>query len=136
METKLKQDIEVTDDELGSEMINHMVKQLSEELAGHKKNIERSKADYENYKIQWDIEDELYRMQLEGDNVEYVNPERNMHKNPRFWELQKKIIGFKYREEKHKAEQYLQGLLNNIKASEEQVTTIQAQLDKYGEKHD
>ena len=115
-------------DDLGQEIIAANSEQLRREVQLFTDNIEQNKKDEANYKTQWEVEKRLYELLLEGDNSTATNPKIKAETLPEYWELQKKMLQFKFREVKHLAESKLKHYEMNNTHLKEQLESAQSKL--------
>ena len=115
-------------DDLGQEIIAANSEQLKREVELFANNIEQNKKDEANYKTQWEVEKRIYELLLDGDNQRAVNPKIKVEELDEYWDLQKKMLQFKYREVKHLAEGKLKHYEMNNTHLKEQLESAQSKL--------
>lgn len=120
------------EDEIGEEISANMRGQLESEKALWEKNLTLAEAGIKNYSEQWDIEQRLWALKLDGDNIKPINPASKVEQLDEWWDLQKKMAEFKFRETKHFGDRKLEELkAQRDKCAEElkQVIEALAKLD-------
>lgn len=124
-------------DDIGIEMLKEQLVSLEKEEETYRENIESAMKVYDNYKKQWDIDEELFKLELENFGIKEEAKKNLVHFIPRFWELQKIKFEYKIRQETFTANQYLdtqtdliEEANNQLKIVLEQKAKVQAQLDE------
>ncbi len=123
----------VVEDELTQEIVESNIKQLEAEIKQFKNNLDQIEKSRKNYKDQWEIDKELYEMQLDGDNFHLVTPTHNYQKLPRYWYLVKQKIEYKFKEEVHMANARLEKMDLDEKTIKEQLKSSQDKLNELKE---
>jgi hypothetical protein len=119
-------------DDIGMQIEAAQKEQLERELELFTKNLEQIEAEKANFAPQWEIDKELVEIILDKDNLQKVNPEFKYELNPRYWELRKKQIEYKFRMDKHLAESKLKGYDVQKTAVLEQIESSTQKLKELG----
>ena len=116
-----KNDLGVHDD-LGEEIEAAQRVALERELKQFTTQLEDTQKEKARYSEQWGVDNELYQMMIEKNSKVPEHQAFEYEKEPRYWELRKTQLGFKYEMDKHLAESRIKGY---DKISEE----VQEQID-------
>lgn len=115
-------------DDLSEVSIEQLKSTIERELISYAEKLEDNRKAKENYEVQWRVEEELYELRLDGDNCRKVEPTFVYEDNPRYWELVKSLTEFKFREEKHLAEQRLEDYDRQYDLLKERIAEREEQL--------
>ena len=121
-------------DELAIEMLQNQKTNYEQELEAYEENVKQIQKDIDNFKVQWDIDKELYQIQLDNFGVKDEHKTHLAHDLPRFWELQKKKFEFQVREDTFRSERVLEGKEFEMSKAKERIATIKEQLAEVNKK--
>jgi tryptophan 2,3-dioxygenase len=128
-EDKIKEDGQIgVIDDLGVDSLKELQTTIERELEMYNEEIESLAREKKNYKDQWDIEDEMYQIRLSG-NVK-IQPDFVYEDNPRYWELVTKMVEYKYRQEKHLAEERIADFDRRADIMRERIADREEQLQE------
>jgi chromosome segregation ATPase len=120
-----------SNDELGAEIIAEQKKHAENELTSYKNQLDTIEGLLSRYSEQWDVEKERWLIIL--DNFEKIDPVWKYEESPRYNELNKKIMTYKYESENHQAEAQInkfnldiENLKERIAAQEKEIAEIEA----------
>ena len=115
-------------DELGQEIVAEQLKSLHRELSGFEDNLKQVLEAKENYEPQWEIDKRLYEIMIEGHRK--IEAQHEFEKNDEYWELRKRQLEYKFRQEKHLAESRINGYNIQIEALTKQVNSNKTKIDE------
>lgn len=125
------------DDDIAKKMIEDQKAQASKEIELFKDNIKRTKEAKERMWEQWLVDQELWQIQLDGDNHERVEPVYKFERSPRYNELRKKKIQWQFEQDKFQAESRNKGydktladLEFQLKSAEDLVKELEAEQNE------
>lgn len=125
-----EQDYALEKDDLGADLSVGLKDSLVKELELHKDRLEQAKRAYDNYKTQWDLENEKYQILMTDDNLSRVEPVIKAELNARYNQIQKELLMYKYRQDKHMAEASLARYQTEIDSITKDIEATQSELDK------
>lgn len=117
-------------DDNGSSIVEQQRKEFEKEIDLFSRNIATLQEAKANYQVQWDIEDQIYAIRLEGDNSKAVNPKFKYEQDGRYWKLIKQMTEFQYKQEKHLAENRLLGYDQRMRDTQQQLDSVIAKLNE------
>ena len=118
-------------DDIGIDMIKRNLGAVLDEQDAYAEAVEVAMKSYENYKVQWDVDNRLFQLELE--NFGKIDADKCTHKIelvPEFWELQLKKKEFAVRQETYSAEKRMAGLLEDVANSQERLESLNEQAVK------
>lgn len=115
-------------DDLSEISIEQLKSTIERELITYNERLEDNRRAKDNYEKQWRIEEKIYEIRLEGDNYRKVNSDFAYEDVPGYWDLVKQIAAYKFREEKHIAEQRLEDYDRQYDILKERIADREAQL--------
>jgi len=125
---KVESDIAIKD-AIGKEIVETNKKQLKSEIDTFEKNIISAQKALKNYQDQWELDKELWEIQLKDMDCAQIEPVFHYHKNPRFWELIKKKKEYQYRFDEHNANAKLTEYTAQMKQLEDELKSSRDKLN-------
>ncbi len=120
-------------DDLGKEIMESQKKQLLSELTTFQSNIKEIEKSKQNFKDQWDVDNRIYEIFLEEYNIKKLNPEFKYEESNEYWDLRKKQLEYKYRQDKHMSESRLEEYDRKKIVLQEQIDIINKKLEEMGD---
>ena len=115
-------------DETGQEILSSQKEQIEKEINQFKLAIEDNIKGKQNYEDQWRIDEELWELQLKGDNYKLITVAYKYQEVERYWELVKKKLEYKYREDKKLAEGRLLGFDKQKEIMSSELASLESKL--------
>lgn len=119
-----------TSDDLGAQILAEHKAQLLREKKVFEDRIADLVKTKARFKEQWETDKRLVEMQIEGNGIEFVTPERHIHKSPEYWDLQRKKLRYAFEMEKAQAESSLDGFDAQMVAVQEQLDSVLSRMKK------
>lgn len=123
-----KNNMKHKDDSIGAVSYEQIVKNLNKEIVDFERELESIEKGRKYQDEQWAVEDELYRMKIDGFKPVPGTEKYVFEQNPRWWELQRNMIEFKYKEQKHYADAKKVEYDKREKIIKEQIQSIKDKL--------
>jgi len=120
----------ITDDEVGREIVQTQIESLTREMEGFLDNKKQLQEAIDNYKPQWEVDDELYKLMIAGQKK--IEPQFEFERDPRYWELRTKQLESKYKMDKFMAESRLAEYDRQMKLLDEQIDSAKTKLKELG----
>lgn len=108
-------------DEIGMECFEAQVEALNKEIELFESNIERHKIGMERFQKQWDRDNELWQIKIDGYKKKPEHRTFEYEDDPRFWELMKGVIDDQYYQDKFTTE-------SKIKSDEMKLHDMETEL--------
>jgi hypothetical protein len=115
-------------DDIGKEITEEQRKSYIRQIDGLNDNLKQLTEAKENYQVQWNIDNELYQIIINGHKK--VRTDFEYENDPRYWELREKQGAFKYREAKHLAESKLKSYDTQSETIQKELNSLQEALNK------
>jgi len=117
------------EDKIGKAMKEKQITNLNAEKEQFEKRVEQLDRNLENYVPQWEIDNGMWQLQLSDNN--HIKKEEHRifpyEEKPEYWDFVKKKLEYKYRQDKHLAEE-------KINTWEREKEIIQEELDRINAK--
>lgn len=121
----------VSDDELGKQLIETQLEHAENEIKILKNTLEAKEQLLTRYSEQWAVEDERWQIILKG--FKKVEPQWEYEKDPRFDELQTKVMTYKYEEEAHMAKAHIKRMENEIQSVKDKIEAQKKEIEEIKE---
>lgn len=96
-------------DELGEDIKKAQAEALRKEVVLYDGNLKKVREARDNYVPQWEVEKRIWELRLENENYKKLTPDFGYQAVPEYWDLMKKLMEWKFREESFIAEDRIKG---------------------------
>lgn len=121
-------------DEIGLEDVEKASREAIEnELKNFEEQRKRAIEGKKNYEEQWNVDDQLYNIILEKPAKKEEKRTFEYEDDPKYWELRKKQLEFKYRQDKYMADAKIKQFDTQIEKMQEQIDSAKEALKDFDE---